>query len=303
MINYASRLGAAVWYRFKGSATMNRRILYNGLFGLRILCFHDVPPQSFGDFQAMVDWCLDRYEAGIPEDADTLVDGQWAPPRATGSCSLSTTAWRPPRRCGMAGPPWGSGHLLPGAVPARPQPERLPRLPPEPRCRRVPVRHIAASPRHVPGLRDRGDRTRRRPQQRPPRPGGTAYHRRLRLRDCRGHRPDRRVDELSLRRFRVRLRTADEPLGRSRPIPSRSLPPCLPASAARTSRDELPGCSFVVRSGSSNPWRSPGFVLKAADHLMTDRHAALSQEAGLIPGPGSKPDRSSTACPDTGTTA
>ena len=80
MIDYASRLGAAVWYRFKGSATMNRHILYNGLFGLRILCFHDVPPQSFGDFQALVDWCLDRFEAGIPEDADTLVDGQWAPP-------------------------------------------------------------------------------------------------------------------------------------------------------------------------------------------------------------------------------
>ena len=55
MIDYASRLGAAVWYQFTGSAANSRHTLYVGSNGLRILCFHDVPPRFFGDFQAMVE--------------------------------------------------------------------------------------------------------------------------------------------------------------------------------------------------------------------------------------------------------
>jgi peptidoglycan/xylan/chitin deacetylase (PgdA/CDA1 family) len=79
MIDYASRLGTAIWYQFKGLAATNRHTLYGDSNGLRIVCFHDIPVRFFGDFQAMVQWCLDRFEAGTPEDADALVDGRWRP--------------------------------------------------------------------------------------------------------------------------------------------------------------------------------------------------------------------------------
>lgn len=80
MIGYAIRLGGAVWFRLLGRAAANREALFGGSTGLRILTFHDIPPRHFGVFRALVEWCLDRFEAGTPEDADALAEGRWDPP-------------------------------------------------------------------------------------------------------------------------------------------------------------------------------------------------------------------------------
>jgi peptidoglycan/xylan/chitin deacetylase (PgdA/CDA1 family) len=79
MMDYARRLGAATLFQLQGRAARNRERLYSGSTGLRILVLHDIPPRDFPRFQGLVEWCLERFDPGQPDDADALVEGHYDP--------------------------------------------------------------------------------------------------------------------------------------------------------------------------------------------------------------------------------
>lgn len=73
------RLGAALSWRLAGRAERNRRALYGGAFGLRVVTFHDTPPDKLEPVRRLVGWASGRFEMARPEAADALVAGRHRP--------------------------------------------------------------------------------------------------------------------------------------------------------------------------------------------------------------------------------
>jgi len=71
------RWGAAHWWRASGRARRDRRELYGGAHGLRIVCFHDMPPANLEALDGIVDLARRRMAIGSPADADGLFEGRW----------------------------------------------------------------------------------------------------------------------------------------------------------------------------------------------------------------------------------
>ncbi len=79
MLDYAMRLGGALLFRASRRTAWNRRWLAGGTTGLRILTFHEVGGRQFSPFRRLIDWCRDRFEVGVPEDCDALLEGRMVP--------------------------------------------------------------------------------------------------------------------------------------------------------------------------------------------------------------------------------
>ncbi len=79
MIDRVKRLGAAAWISLTGAASRARRNLYRGQHGLRILAFHDTPPQDFAAFQRLVAWVRDQFDVVGPEGAVDAAAGCGVP--------------------------------------------------------------------------------------------------------------------------------------------------------------------------------------------------------------------------------
>jgi glycosyltransferase involved in cell wall biosynthesis/peptidoglycan/xylan/chitin deacetylase (PgdA/CDA1 family) len=76
----ALRWAGAQWWRASGRAARNRRQLYGGAAGLRMIAFHGTPPGELERVKGVVTWCLERLELGCPDDVDTLCTGSWPHP-------------------------------------------------------------------------------------------------------------------------------------------------------------------------------------------------------------------------------
>ncbi len=79
MFDYAMRLGGALLFRAGRRAASNRQWLAGGATGLRILTFHEIGGRQFSHFRRLIDWCRDRFEVGVPEDCDALIEGRMVP--------------------------------------------------------------------------------------------------------------------------------------------------------------------------------------------------------------------------------
>ena len=79
-MNYAQRWFGSVALQALGRSRSDRQKLYQGAQGLRILVFHDLNDDEFDHFRALVEWSLERMDAGVPEDADALLEGRFRPP-------------------------------------------------------------------------------------------------------------------------------------------------------------------------------------------------------------------------------
>lgn len=77
MMSTMQRWGAACLWKATGRAAANRRALYGGATGLRILCFHETSPRELATLQRLVGWCRARFELASPADADDLLAGRW----------------------------------------------------------------------------------------------------------------------------------------------------------------------------------------------------------------------------------
>lgn len=75
-MNNPKRWAAGTLLRMSGRPERNRRRLYNGAFGLRIVTFHDVPEgREFDAFTRIVSWCAERYDVAGPEAAAQASEG------------------------------------------------------------------------------------------------------------------------------------------------------------------------------------------------------------------------------------
>lgn len=75
----ATRWLGAQWWRATGSAERDRRALYGGATGLRVVTFHETVSQDLDRIRRVVDWCRGRFEMATPADADDLFEGRWRP--------------------------------------------------------------------------------------------------------------------------------------------------------------------------------------------------------------------------------
>jgi len=60
-----------------GQKERNRRDLYGGAAGLRIVTFHETPPDKLDELKRVVDWALDHFDLATPSDVDDLVAGRF----------------------------------------------------------------------------------------------------------------------------------------------------------------------------------------------------------------------------------
>jgi glycosyltransferase involved in cell wall biosynthesis/peptidoglycan/xylan/chitin deacetylase (PgdA/CDA1 family) len=79
-LDSALRWAGAHWWRASGRAARNRRHLYGGAAGLRMITFHGTPPGELERVKDVVHWCLERLEVGSPADVDRLCAGSWPHP-------------------------------------------------------------------------------------------------------------------------------------------------------------------------------------------------------------------------------
>ncbi|HSN13097.1 MAG TPA: glycosyltransferase [Anaeromyxobacteraceae bacterium] len=79
-LDSALRWAGAQWWRASGRAARNRRQLYGGASGLRMIAFHGTPPGELERVKGLVTWCLERLELGTPADVDALCAGSWPHP-------------------------------------------------------------------------------------------------------------------------------------------------------------------------------------------------------------------------------
>ncbi len=77
LVARAERWAVAQLWRLDRRAARNRRRLYQGETGLRIVTFHHTGPHEMEQLRRLVAWARGRMELGEPEDADDLVAGRW----------------------------------------------------------------------------------------------------------------------------------------------------------------------------------------------------------------------------------
>ena len=73
----AQRWVAAQLWRASGRPVTDRELLYDGATGLRIVTFHETPPEQLERLRRIVDWCRTRFPMASPADVDGLVAGRW----------------------------------------------------------------------------------------------------------------------------------------------------------------------------------------------------------------------------------
>ncbi len=73
-------LGARVW-RASGRAERNRRELYGGATGLRMLTFHEPSPPQLAALKNTVRWVKEHCVLAAPSDVDGLVEGRFTSTR------------------------------------------------------------------------------------------------------------------------------------------------------------------------------------------------------------------------------
>ena len=73
----AQRWVAAQLWRASGRPVTDRELLYDGATGLRIVTFHETPPEQLERLRRIVDWCGTRFPMASPADVDGLVAGRW----------------------------------------------------------------------------------------------------------------------------------------------------------------------------------------------------------------------------------
>lgn len=79
MIDWIKRAAAGHLLRLAGRPEKNRRQLYGGATGLRILTLHAMEGKEVEHFKRVVDWCGTRFELARPADVDAMVKGQFRP--------------------------------------------------------------------------------------------------------------------------------------------------------------------------------------------------------------------------------
>ncbi len=77
MTDSAMRLLGSIGLRCLGRVATDRKRLYGGATGLRILVFHDLNETTFREFCRLVTWCQDRFSMAAPEDVDALIEGHF----------------------------------------------------------------------------------------------------------------------------------------------------------------------------------------------------------------------------------
>ncbi|HYV67040.1 MAG TPA: polysaccharide deacetylase family protein, partial [Myxococcales bacterium] len=73
----AQRWVAAQLWRASGRPVADRRLLYGGANGLRIVTFHETPDGQLERLRRIVDWCRERFPMASPADVDGIVAGRW----------------------------------------------------------------------------------------------------------------------------------------------------------------------------------------------------------------------------------
>ena len=77
MKNTVRRRCAAAWFQLRRVPQRNRRVLYDGRHGLRILTFHATPAgKVFDRFRRIIEWCGEHLDIVGPEAADALIEGR-----------------------------------------------------------------------------------------------------------------------------------------------------------------------------------------------------------------------------------
>ena len=73
----AQRWVAAQLWRASGRPVTDRELLYDDATGLRIVTFHETPPEQLERLRRIVDWCRTRFPMASPADVDDLFAGRW----------------------------------------------------------------------------------------------------------------------------------------------------------------------------------------------------------------------------------
>lgn len=79
MTSRVERWAAAHWWRLSGRVARNRRELYGGAAGLRIVTFHDTGPMELAQLRRLVEWARPRFAMASPADVDALTEGRFPP--------------------------------------------------------------------------------------------------------------------------------------------------------------------------------------------------------------------------------
>lgn len=79
MIDSWARRAWSVWARLTRRGERNRRDLYGGAFGLRMVTLHDTPSEDMDRFRRLVDACLERHAIAGPESVVALSEGRYEP--------------------------------------------------------------------------------------------------------------------------------------------------------------------------------------------------------------------------------
>src|SRR5689334_1977457 len=82
------RWAAARWWRATGRPERDRRALYGGATGLRVVCFHGTPPDHLEQVKRIVAWWRSRSPIASLDEVDALFAGAW---RSDGSDELLLT--------------------------------------------------------------------------------------------------------------------------------------------------------------------------------------------------------------------
>ncbi len=78
-MDFWNKWAGAQYWRFQGRVASNRRDLYGGSHGLRIVAFHSIRAPELDMAKRMLDWIGDRYPLASPEDADAVFEGRYVP--------------------------------------------------------------------------------------------------------------------------------------------------------------------------------------------------------------------------------
>jgi peptidoglycan/xylan/chitin deacetylase (PgdA/CDA1 family) len=77
MLERLQRWAAAGWWRAVGRVASDRRELYGGATGLRIVTFHETVGGELEQVKQLVGWWRERFPVATPEEADALFAGRW----------------------------------------------------------------------------------------------------------------------------------------------------------------------------------------------------------------------------------